>query len=103
MTTTERDIARFLSELHERVDKNTALQRELEQRLAKVQSREADLERNFKRREADMLRKLQDRFDEVVANFEARALDTIQNVKELKEQRKLQDQARLQVARVKRT
>ena len=102
MTTTERDIARFLSELHERVDKNTALQRELEQRLAKVQSREADLERNFKRREADMLRKLQDRFDEVVANFEARALDTIQNVKELKEQRKLQDQARLQVARVKR-
>ena len=34
MTTTERDIARFLSELHDRVDKNTALQRELEQRLA---------------------------------------------------------------------
>jgi DNA mismatch repair protein MutS2 len=102
MTTTERDIARFLSELHERVDQNTALQRDLDQRLTQIKAREADLERNFKRREADMLRKLQDRFDEVVANFEARALDTIQNVKELKEQRKLQDQAKLQVARVKR-
>ncbi|HYI95274.1 MAG TPA: endonuclease MutS2 [Bryobacteraceae bacterium] len=102
MTTTERDIARFLSELHERVDKNATLQRDLEQRLAGVKSREADLDRNFKRREAEMLRKLQDRFDEVVANFEARALDTIQNIKELREQRKLQDQARLQVARVKR-
>jgi DNA mismatch repair protein MutS2 len=102
MTTTERDIARFLSELHERVDRNTALQRELDQRLTQVKTREADLERNFKRREADMLRKLQNRFDEVVANFEARALDTIQSVKELKEQRKLQDQAKLQVARVKR-
>ena len=102
MTTTERDIARFLSELHERVDRNTALQRELDQRLTQVKTREADLERNFTRREADMLRKLQNRFDEVVANFEARALDTIQSVKELKEQRKLQDQAKLQVARVKR-
>jgi DNA mismatch repair protein MutS2 len=102
MSTTERDIARFLSELHERLDKSTALQRELEQRLAQVKARETDLERNFKRRETDMLRKLQDRFDEVVANFEARALDTIQNVKELKEQKKLQEQARLQVARVKR-
>ena len=102
MTTTERDIARFLSELHDRLDKSTALQRELEQRLAAVKAREADLEKNYKRRETEMLRKLQDRFDEVVANFEARALDTIQNVKELREQKKLQDQAKLQVARVKR-
>jgi DNA mismatch repair protein MutS2 len=45
---------------------------------------------------------LQDRYDEVVANFEARALDTIQNIKELKEQKKLQEQAKLQVARAKR-
>ena len=102
MTTTERDIARFLSDLHDRVDRNTALQRELEQRLAAVKTREAELERLHKRRESELLRKMQDRFDEVVANFEARALDTIQNVKELREQKKLQDQAKLQVARVKR-
>ena len=102
MTTTERDIARFLAELHDRLDKSAVLERELAQRLAAVKAREADLERNYKRRETEMLRKLQDRFDEVVANFEARALDTIQNVKELREQRKLQDQAKLQVARVKR-
>lgn len=102
MTTTERDIARFLADLHDRVDRNTALQRELDQRLAAVKTREAELERLHKRREAELLRKMQDRFDEVVANFEARALDTIQNVKELREQKKLQDQAKLQVARVKR-
>ena len=102
MTTTERDIARFLAELHDRLDKSAVLERELAQRLATVKAREADLERNYKRRETEMLRKLQDRFDEVVANFEARALDTIQNVKELREQKKLQDQAKLQVARVKR-
>jgi DNA mismatch repair protein MutS2 len=88
--------------LHERVDKAAVLQRELDQKLAQVKAREADIERNYKRREAEMLRKLQDKYDEVVANFEARALDTIQNIKELKEQRKLQDQARLQVAKVKR-
>ena len=72
MTTTERDIARFLAELHDRLDKSAVLQRELAQRLATVKAREADLERNYKRRETEMLRKLQDRFDEVVANFEAR-------------------------------
>ena len=60
MTTTERDIARFLSELHERVDKAAVLQRELDQKLAQVKAREADIERNYKRREAEMLRKLQD-------------------------------------------
>jgi DNA mismatch repair protein MutS2 len=102
MTTTERDIALFLAELHDRLDKSAILERDLAQRLAAVKAREADLERNYKRRETEMLRKLQDRFDEVVANFEARALDTIQNVKELREQKKLQDQAKLQVARVKR-
>ena len=102
MTSTERDIARFLADLHDRLDQTTTLQRELDQRLAAVKSRESDLERNYKRREADLLRKLQDRYDEVVANFEARALDTIQNIKELKEQKKLQEQAKLQVARAKR-
>ena len=91
-----------MSDLHDRLDKTTALQRDLDQRLAAVKARESDLERNYKRRETDMLRKLQDRYDEVVANFEARALDTIQNIKELREQKKLQDQAKLQVARVKR-
>jgi DNA mismatch repair protein MutS2 len=102
MTSTERDIARFLADLHDRLDKTTTLQRELDQRLAAVKARESDLEKNYKRREADLLRKLQDRYDEVVANFEARALDTIQNIKELKEQKKLQEQAKLQVARAKR-
>ena len=102
MTSTERDIARFLADLHDRLDKSTTLQRELDQKLAQVRAREADLERSYKRREAEMVRKLQDRYDEVVANFEARALDTIQNIKELREQKKLQEQAKLQVARVKR-
>ena len=102
MSTTERDIARFLSELHDKLDKATALERELTQRLAQVKAREIDIEKNYRRRETEMLRKLQDRYDEVVANFEARALDTIQNIKELKEQKKLQDQAKLQVSRVKR-
>jgi DNA mismatch repair protein MutS2 len=102
MSTTERDIARFLSELHDKLDKATVLERELSQRLAQVKAREAEIEKSYRRRETEMLRKLQDRYDEVVANFEARALDTIQNIKELKEQKKLQDQAKLQVARVKR-
>ena len=49
-----------------------------------------------------MLRNLERRYDEVVANFEARALDTIEGIKTMQEQRKLVDQAKLQVSRAKR-
>lgn len=102
MSTTERDIARFLGELHERVDRTAALERELSQRVETLRKREADLEREYQKRESAMLRKLEQKYDEVVANFEARALDTIENIKEMHEQRKLSEQARLQVSKAKR-
>lgn len=102
LSTTERDIAMFLSELHDRVDKTAALQQELQERTEAVRKRQAELEQQYQKREAAMVRRLENKYDEVVANFEARALDTIENIKELREQRKVLDQAKLQVARAKR-
>jgi DNA mismatch repair protein MutS2 len=102
MTTTERDIARFLAELHDKVERNSALQIELEQRLATVRAREVELEQDYRKRRDQKLRELDRRYEEIVANFEVRALETIEGIKELKDQRKAVEEAKLRVARARR-
>ncbi len=102
MTTTERDIAKFLSELHSRVESATAADQEASQRLAQVTKRQADLETDYNRRLKNKLNDLERHYDEVVANFEARALETIEGIKELKEQRKAVDEARRRVGQARR-
>jgi DNA mismatch repair protein MutS2 len=102
MSTTERDIARFLSELHERIDTVSREHAELERRLESVRKREIELESVYQRRQSAKLRELEQRYDEVVANFEARALDTVQSLKELAEQRKGSEEAKRRISRAKR-
>lgn len=102
MSTTERDVARFLSELHEKVERNTLLERELNERAEALKRRENDLEKDYQKRKNDTLKRLEARYEEVVANFEARALDTIEGIKEFREEKKAKDEAKLKVARAKR-
>jgi DNA mismatch repair protein MutS2 len=102
MSTTERDIARFLSELHDRIDQVSRDQAELEQRLEAVRRRETELERDYQKRQSAKLRELEQKYDEVVANFEARALDTVESIKELGDQRKAAEEAKRRVSRAKR-
>ena len=103
MTTTERDIAKFLSELHQRLESATATDQELRERLAQVKKRQGDLETDYSRRLRQKLTDLERHYDEVVANFEARALETIESIKEMKEsQRKAVDEARRRVGQARR-
>ncbi len=102
MSTTERDVAQFLAELHERVDRTAELERELTMKVEAIRKREAEMEQIYAKRESSMLRNLERRYDEVAANFEARALDTIEGIKSMQEQKKSVEQAKLQVSRAKR-
>jgi DNA mismatch repair protein MutS2 len=102
MSTMERDIARFLGELHDRIETTAAAQRELEQRLEAARKREAELERDYRKRQAAKLRELEQKYDEVVANFEARALDTVEGIKQLAQQRKAADEAKRRISQAKR-
>ena len=102
MSTTERDIARFLGELHDRIDTVTREQAELERRLDTARKREVELERDYQKRQSAKLRELEQKYDEVVANFEARALETVESLKELAEQRKAADEAKRRISRAKR-
>ncbi|MEJ7609125.1 MAG: endonuclease MutS2, partial [Bryobacteraceae bacterium] len=102
MSTTERDIARFLSELHERIEQTAGLQRELEQRMAALQEREASLEVERERRESAKIRELDRRYEALAASFENEARGTIDAIKELTGNRKASEQALRKIAKTQR-
>jgi DNA mismatch repair protein MutS2 len=102
MSTQERDIARFLSELHDRLSRVAEIERELEEQKQAVAARESRLEKEFERREAAKLKEVQDRCDSAIAAFEEQARETIERIAESGEQRKAAEQAMRKVAKTRR-
>ncbi|HET8550703.1 MAG TPA: endonuclease MutS2 [Bryobacteraceae bacterium] len=102
MSSTERDIARFLSELHARLEGVSALEADLRRRIEEVDRREAQLGREFEKREADKIRELEGRNAELVARFEADARQTIDSIMQSAENRKAAEQATRKVSRTRR-
>jgi DNA mismatch repair protein MutS2 len=102
MSTTERDIARFLSELHSRLEAVDALEIDLRRRIEEVDRRQAQLTRDFEKREAEKIRELEGRNAEVVARFEAEAKQTIDSILQVAANRKASEQAQRKVAKTRR-
>jgi DNA mismatch repair protein MutS2 len=102
MSSTERDIARFLSELHARLDEVNKLDADLRGRIEEVDRREARLEREFEKREAEKIRELEGRNAELVARFEAEARQTIDGIVQAAENRKAAEQATRKVSKTRR-
>lgn len=102
MSNTERDIARFLNELHQGIEESAALQIELRQKIEAATAREQSLAREWEKRESTKLRELERKFEELVAKFDADARETIENIEQTSAQRKGADQALRKVAKTKR-
>jgi DNA mismatch repair protein MutS2 len=93
MTTTERDIAHFLSEMHQRLDaleKDRGAIAEKERTLA---LREQSLEQNWEKKYAAKIRELEQRASELSAQFEKQAQETIGD---------LSQKARVKIAKTRR-
>ena len=93
MTTTERDIAHFLSEMHQRLD---ALERErgaIAERERELALREQSLEQNWEKKYASKIRELEQRASEISAQFEKQAHETIGD---------LSQKARVKIAKTRR-
>ena len=93
MTTTERDIAHVLSEMHQRLDaleKDRSAVAEKERSLA---LREQSLEQNWEKKYAAKIRELEQRASELSAQFEKQALETIGD---------LSQKARVKIAKTRR-
>lgn len=102
MSTHERDIERFLSELHDRLNQLTQTEQELRRQQEALTAREQSLAREFEKKEAAKFRELDQRLQSAVAEFETQAQETIRKIIEGSEQRKAAEQAERRVAKVKR-
>ena len=102
MSSTERDIARFLAELHARVEATAALEAELKGRLEEVDRREARLQRDYEQKEAAKVRELEQQNERLIAEFEANARSTIESIAQTADSRKAAEQSLRKVSKARR-
>jgi len=102
MSDRERDISRFLSELHRRVEEAAAREKRLAEMQAELAAREKELAREWEKRESAKLKELERRCDLVLAKFESTAQDTIERLSQTAERKKALDLAHRAVAKSKR-
>lgn len=93
MTSVERDVSLFLTELHDRIDVLERERTELTTRTAALEAKEKSLEQTWEKKYAAKIRELEQRASELTAQFEQHAADTIGE---------LSQKAHVKVAKAKR-
>jgi DNA mismatch repair protein MutS2 len=102
MSTSERDIAVFLNELHQRLRRTAVEEQDLREQRQALEAREHALAKEFEQREKAKFTELDDRLRRALAQFEAQTLETIQKSLAGAEQRKAAEQAERRVAKARR-
>ncbi len=102
MSDRERDVTRFLSELHRRIEETTALEQDLRAKIAEAEKREKELAKEWERRESAKLKELERRTDLALAKFEEQAHETIARIAQSADRRKAEQDAQRRVAKTKR-
>jgi len=102
MSGQEREIARFLAELHDRLDRAAEAERELGRQKAALAEQERSLSKEFERREASKMRELEARLEAALKAFEREGRQTIDKIRESGERRKAVEQAERRISKTKR-
>jgi DNA mismatch repair protein MutS2 len=102
MSDRERDVTRFLGELHRRIEETQSLEGELRAKLAELEKREKEIAQEWERRESAKLKELERRTDLALAKFEQQAQETISRISQSADKRKADQEAQRQVAKTKR-
>lgn len=102
MTTRDQDIARFLNELHQKLESATALELDWQKRKQELDSREKQMEDSFNRRDAQRVREFEQKTAKLLNEFDRNSRATIEDIKSTAEARKAADQAQLKAAKFKR-
>src|SRR6185437_8833260 len=77
MSDRERDVTRFLSELHRRLEETQSLENELRTKIAHYEQRQKELANEWEKREGAKLKELERRTDQALAKFEEQAQETL--------------------------
>lgn len=102
MSTSERDIQRFLGELHERLERVGELEASLREQQDRLTAREQTLEKDWERKRSAKIRELEERSAELAREFEDNARRTIDEITRGMEQRKAAENAMRKVAKTRR-
>jgi DNA mismatch repair protein MutS2 len=93
MTTAERDVANFLTEMHQRLDALEIEQRSIAERTRALDVREQSLEQAWEKKYTAKIREVEQRASELSARFEQKAQETITD---------LSQKARAKIAKTRR-
>jgi DNA mismatch repair protein MutS2 len=102
MSGAERDVQRFLSELHERLDRVVELETQLRDQQERIAAREASLQKDWERKSSAKIRELEDRAATLAREFEDSARRTIDEITRTVEQRKAAENAMRRVSKTRR-
>ena len=97
----ERDLTRFIAELHERIDRVGEEQRKLEKERAALAVREKQIADEWAKRESEKLKELERRCDALIVRFETEARETIARLQETGA-RKAGDRGERTIAKLRR-
>jgi DNA mismatch repair protein MutS2 len=98
----DRDLTRFIAELHDRIELVREQQSKLEKERSALALREKQIAEEWAKRESEKIKELERRCDALIARFEGEARETIAKLSEAGAHRKAQDQGQRQVAKLKR-
>jgi DNA mismatch repair protein MutS2 len=93
MSSAERDVSHFLSELHAKLDDLETARKQVAEKQAALDQREQTLESSWERKYAAKIREVEQNARDLAAQFEHRAQETIED---------LSQKARARIARTKR-
>ncbi|MGA3043366.1 MAG: Smr/MutS family protein [Bryobacteraceae bacterium] len=98
----ERDLSRFLSELHQRLKDVQTLEADLRQQQAGLVVREKEIAHEWEKRESSKLKELERRTEQMLAKFDEQAQQAIGQIVQGAVERKAGEQAQRRVAKIKR-
>ncbi|MEI9975531.1 MAG: hypothetical protein WDO73_27785 [Ignavibacteriota bacterium] len=102
MSVRERDVTRFLAELHRRIEETQSLEQKLRDQLAEAERHNKELAREWEKRETAKLKELERRTDQALAKFEEQAQETLGKIGQGADKRKADQDAQRRVAKAKR-
>lgn len=102
MSDRERDVTRFLGELHRRIEETQGLEQSLRQKVAELERREKELAREWEKRESAKLKELERRTEQALARFDEQAQETLGKISQGSDRRKAEQDAQRRVSKAKR-
>lgn len=102
MSDRERDVTRFLGELHRRIEETQALEQTLREKVEETARINKELAHEWNKRESAKLKELERRTDLALARFEEQAQEAIGKIAQTADRRKGEQDAQRRIAKTKR-